>query len=131
MESGRILIAEDQDSARQALTSLLRDEGYVVAEAVDGDDAVSKIASFQPDVLLSDLRMPNLDGLGLLKAVGRGSAKVAFLLMTAFISDAAAAEARELGCEVILRKPLDLDAILTAVRSAMVRSTARDPIPSS
>ncbi len=127
MASGRILIAEDQDSARLALSSLLREEGYVVAEAVDGDDAASKVVTFHPDVLLSDLRMPGLDGLGLLKVIARLHAQVAVLLMTAFISDAAATEARALGCEAILAKPLDLDAILVAVRSAMARSAALDP----
>jgi DNA-binding NarL/FixJ family response regulator len=68
--------------------------------------------------------MPKLDGMGLLKAVARRQAKVAFLLMTAFISDGAAAEARALGCAAILSKPLDVDAILVAVRSAMARSTS-------
>ena len=64
---GRILIVDDEANARAALSEILREEGYETETAADGFKALGKIGSFAPDLILTDLKMPGLDGIGLLK----------------------------------------------------------------
>ena len=62
---GRILIVDDEANARAALSEILRDEGYATETAADGFKALGKLEEFAPDVVLTDLKMPGLDGIGL------------------------------------------------------------------
>ena len=67
MESkGRILVVDDEVNARNALLELLRDEGYAVETAADGFKALGKMEEFAPDLVLTDLKMPGMDGIQLL-----------------------------------------------------------------
>ena len=67
MSAIRILVVDDEQNARDALRHILSDEGYLVSEAADGQEGLDKLTEFLPDVVLADVRMPRLDGLGLLK----------------------------------------------------------------
>src|SRR6188768_2713221 len=81
--SRRVLIVDDEPNARSALAELLRDEGYATAVAQNGQEALNLLAEFDPDVVLTDLKMPVLDGLGL---VTRGKPLLphaSFVIMTA------------------------------------------------
>ena len=64
-----ILTADDSASIRQMVTFTLKGAGYEVVEAVDGQDALSKLESRKVDMVITDLNMPNLDGIGLIKAI--------------------------------------------------------------
>ena len=64
---GRILIVDDEANARSALAELMREEGYSVETAADGFKALPKLEEFGPDLLLTDLRMPGMDGLELMR----------------------------------------------------------------
>lgn len=64
-----ILSVDDSASIRQLVSFTLKQEGYVVIEAIDGNDALAKIQGYQVDIVLTDLNMPNLDGIGLIKAL--------------------------------------------------------------
>ena len=64
---GRILIVDDEANARAALCEILREEGYSTETAADGFKALGKLEEFQPDVVLTDLKMPGLDGIGLME----------------------------------------------------------------
>ena len=65
----RILVADDEGSSRKGLKALLSNWGYEVEEASDGEEALKSAFAFLPAVVIADLVMPKLDGLGLLKAV--------------------------------------------------------------
>lgn len=67
----RVLIVDDDVNARSALGALLRDDGHVVELARDGIDALAKLSAFVPDVIVTDLRMPRMDGQALYDAVVR------------------------------------------------------------
>ena len=67
----RILIVDDDVNARSALGALLRDEKHDVVLAFDGIDALAKLGSFWPDVIVTDIKMPRMDGLALYEAVLR------------------------------------------------------------
>jgi CheY-like chemotaxis protein len=79
----RILVVDDEPNAREALACLLRDEGYDVDVAVDGRDAADRLAGPAPDLVLSDVRMPRMDGVELFDEARRLHPEVPFLLMTA------------------------------------------------
>ena len=68
---GRILVVDDEVNARTALAELLRDEGYAVETAADGFKALGKLEDFAPDVVLTDLKMPGMDGIQLLAKIAR------------------------------------------------------------
>ena len=101
---------------------MLGDEGYVTAVAADGGSALRMLESFDPDVVLTDLKMPVMDGLTLLEQ-GRPLVPYAsFVVMTAFGSIDTAVQAMKRGAENYLTKPLDLDAVSALVLRACEKS---------
>ncbi len=115
---GRILIVDDEANARAALSEILHEEGYVTETAADGFKALGKIGEFDPDVVLTDLKMPGLDGIGLVER-GRAAAPGAvFVVMTAFGTINSAVEAIKKGAENYLTKPLDTEALMLVVQRA-------------
>jgi len=119
---GRILVVDDEANAREALAELLEDEGYETATAADGEKALAAMQTFRPNVVLTDLKMPNLDGIGLLERGRIASPSTSFVVMTAFASIETAVEAIKKGAENYLTKPLDLGAVTALVDRAMEKS---------
>jgi two-component system, NtrC family, response regulator AtoC len=119
---GRILIVDDEANARAALSEILHEEGYVTETAADGFKALGKIGEFDPDVVLTDLKMPGLDGIGLVER-GRAAAPGAvFVVMTAFGTIGSAVEAIKKGAENYLTKPLDTEALTLVVQRAIEKA---------
>jgi DNA-binding NtrC family response regulator len=119
---GRILVVDDEANARAALSELLREEGYVTETAADGFKALKKVEEFGPDVILTDLKMPALDGLELMDKVRTSSPQSVFVVMTAFGSIASAVQAVKRGAENYLTKPLDFEQLYTVVERAMEKA---------
>ncbi len=119
MSKARILIVDDEANARRALTQLLGEDGFEVAEAGDGEAALEMIAGFSPDVVLSDVRMPRMDGLTLLERARQQHCDAAFVMMTAFGSVEAAVRAMRSGAENFLLKPLDVDAVSVVIEKVL------------
>ena len=115
---GRVLIVDDEANARDALAELLEDEGYDTATAGDGVQALARMETFEPDVVLTDLKMPKLDGIGLLREAKERWPHTAFIVMTAFGSIETAVDAIKHGAETYLTKPLDMDAVSALVARA-------------
>ncbi len=122
----RILIIDDEQNARDALRSILTDEGYTVAEARDGTAGLAALATFDPHVVLCDLRMPGIDGLSLLKRAMVDHTGATFVMMTAFASIATAVEAMRAGAETYLVKPLDVNAVLVVLEKALEKRSLRN-----
>src|SRR5215470_12049701 len=78
-----ILVVDDDPDLRQVLVQLLSDAGYQVEEASDGVMALKQIARRVPDAILSDMRMPHLDGLGLATVLGPHSPPIPIIVMSA------------------------------------------------
>ena len=119
MNPDRILIVDDEPNARSALKTLLTEEGFEVLEASDGQEGLEKLEQFSPAAVLTDVKMPRMDGITLLKeARARGSDAV-FVVMTAFASIEAAVEAMRAGAENYLVKPLNVDAAVLTLQRAL------------
>jgi len=117
--SGCILVAEDQESARESLVELLRGEGYEVHEAADGHEAIAQVNKLDLDVVLTDLMMPGADGITVLKHVRDMSPQTLVLLMTAHASVETAIEAIRAGAQDYLLKPLIFSDVLRKVQNLM------------
>ncbi len=122
---GKILIVDDEANARSALSEILRDEGYETETAADGFKALGKLGAFAPDLVLTDLKMPGLDGIGLLDEVRAASPTTVVVVMTAFGTIDSAVDAIKKGAENYLTKPLDPTTILAVVDRAMEKARLR------
>ena len=119
MNRDRILIVDDEVNARSALKSLLTDEGYEVLEAGDGQEGLEKLAEFGPAAVLTDVKMPRMDGITFLKEARAKGSDAVFVVMTAFASIEAAVDAMRAGAENYLVKPLNVDAAVLTLQRAL------------
>jgi DNA-binding NtrC family response regulator len=112
----RLLLVEDQTAVRRSIAETLSDEGFEVAEALNGLAALELIADFDPDVVLSDVRMPEMDGIELLQLLRERAPDVDVLLMTAYDDMATVARAMREGAFDFLVKPLKLQELRKVLR---------------
>jgi DNA-binding NtrC family response regulator len=116
---GRIVVAEDDQNQRNLLAGFLRELGAEVHEAADGRQALELVRGVNPDVLLTDQRMPGLDGLALLREVAALNPEVRAVVVTAFGSIAGAVSSLKEGACDYLTKPLDLEEVEQVVARAL------------
>jgi len=117
-EALRILLVEDDPSVRQSMAQVLRDEGYDVRTAVDGQDAIDHYSD-RTDLVVADLNMPRLTGRELLGWVTRNHPQTQVILMTGFGTIPQAVEAIKAGASAYLTKPLNPDELLHQVRKTL------------
>lgn len=125
MSHGRILIVDDESAARSALAEILSDEGYKVKTAADGFRALAAAEEFQPDVVVTDIKMPGIDGLELLARLKQLDPEVQVILVTAFGAVATAVQAMRNGATDYLTKPLNSDELLIVLERAVENATLR------
>ena len=118
----RVLIVDDEANARNALAELLADAGYSVSTASDGRTGLLQMEQIDPDVVLTDLKMPGMDGLSLIERGRPLFPHTTFIVMTAFGTIDTAVRAIKLGAESYLTKPLELDAVIAIVDRALERT---------
>jgi DNA-binding NtrC family response regulator len=104
----RVLIVEDDAAARMGLEQLVKSWGFIAEAAADGEEALEKVTSFRPAIVITDLVMPRMDGLTLLRALQQQGADVTTLLLTAQGTVETAVEAMKEGAYDYLTKPIDL-----------------------
>ncbi len=104
----RVLVVEDDAASRVGLQQLIGSWGYAVEAAGDGEEALKKVPDFRPDIVLTDLVMPRLDGLGLLRALQPEGGAITTVILTAQGTVETAIEAIRHGAYDYLSKPVDL-----------------------
>jgi len=119
MTTARLLVVDDDAASAEAVAEALRAEGYAVETATAGPEALERAGRLDFDVVVSDIRMPGLDGLGLLRALRGRQPEPSVVLMTAFGGVEAALEAIKEGAYDFVSKPLRLDELLLTVRRAL------------
>jgi DNA-binding NtrC family response regulator len=118
---GRVLVVDDETSARMGLATLLRDAGFEVDSAEDGETALESLRATAPDVLVTDLHMPGLDGIQLLEQAREAIPELIVVLVTGFADVDTAIRAMRLGAEHYLTKPVQLDELLVVIDRALER----------
>ena len=119
--TGKILVVDDEPAARQALGELLRGDGHEVRVAPDGYKALGELEDFSPDLILTDLKMPLMDGIELLSTVRERYPHIPCVVMTAFASIENAVSAMRQGATDYLTKPLNFDAVELVIQRALER----------
>lgn len=115
----RILVVDDDRTAAAALADLLRDEGYAIEVAHRGNEALALEKTFHPDLLITDMHMPEMSGVELLSALRHDRRTLPAILMTTDASDTARRRAQALGASDILDKPLILRDMLASIQRAL------------
>ncbi|WP_437574515.1 sigma-54-dependent transcriptional regulator [Sorangium sp. So ce887] len=124
-QGSRVLVVDDEASARSGLEKLLRQEGYAVDSAADGVEALEVATERPPDVVVTDLKMPNMDGVTLLGKLREQDPSLPVIVVTAFGDVSSAVQAMRAGAEDYLTKPVDFDALLLSLERALERSALR------
>jgi two-component system NtrC family response regulator/two-component system response regulator HydG len=106
---GRIVVIDDEVNAATALETLLRDDGYEVEKAHEGRAGLQLLERMEPDVVLTDVRMPGMDGIELLARIKQLRPETMVVLMTAYGTVKTAVKAMKLGAEDFLSKPIDVE----------------------
>ncbi|GAB6181595.1 acetoacetate metabolism transcriptional regulator AtoC [Desulfotomaculum defluvii] len=117
-----VLVVDDEESVRQFLYDVLTEENYQVDTAVNGQQCQEKLMNLKPDVLITDIRMPEKDGFALLDYIKSTGLNTPVILMTAFGTTDVAIKAMKLGAFDYIVKPFDLDEFLNLVQRAVAQS---------
>jgi DNA-binding NtrC family response regulator len=117
----RVVVIDDEVNAAAALAALLEQDGYDVERAADGHAGLQLLERHDPDVVLTDLRMPGMDGLELLGRIKELRPEAMVIVMTAYGTVKTAVQAMKLGAEDYLGKPIDIEELEVVVEKALER----------
>ena len=125
----RVLIADPNEDVRALLSDLFAGEEdmAVAGYAADGLEAVERVGELDPDVVLLELVLPRLDGLGLLRKLSETEARAAAVVLTGFVNSRVVAEAAELGAAYFISKPCDTGELLSRIRQCAQTSRQTRP----
>jgi DNA-binding response OmpR family regulator len=119
----RVLVVEDERAQLEYIASELEQAGFVVLEAANGDEGLEKARSFEPDVLVLDLMLPEISGFVLARAVRsfERTRDIGIVAVSALASEALRMEALAAGCDVFLTKPVRAELVVEQVRLVLTR----------
>jgi two-component system response regulator AtoC len=121
----RVLIVDDEPNLREMLQAILAREGYDTEGAAGGEEALSRLREHPADIVVTDLRMPGMDGLALLSALRAEGILATVVVMTAYGSTATALEAMKAGAYDYISKPFKPEEIVLTLRKAQERERLR------
>src|ERR1700693_5443609 len=129
MSAGRILVVDDEPQIRRIMRTTLTGAGYEVDDAKTGEEALSKVREFRPELVLLDINMPGMGGLAACRAI-RGDANVAIIMLTVHNTEAAKVEALDAGADDFVTKALSTPELLARIRAALRRLPVAQSSPS-
>ena len=115
----KILVVDDEQSLREVLSIMLKRAGYAVIAVSDGEEAIEQLQKEIFDLVITDLRMPKVDGMEVLRAVKSASPETVVLIITAFATADSAVEAMKQGAYDYLTKPFQVDEVQLIIRNAL------------
>ncbi|MGW1248980.1 response regulator transcription factor [Streptomyces sp. NPDC002535] len=122
-EPERILIVDDEPAVREALRRSLAFEGYGTQDAVDGLDALARMESYAPDLVVLDVQMPRMDGLTAARRIRASGSTVPILMLTARDTVGDRVTGLDAGADDYLVKPFELDELFARIRALLRRSS--------
>ena len=114
-----LLIVDDEAALREAIAERLGDHGFIVEQAASGEEALERLAAFAFDILITDLRLPGIDGRQVLDAAVERYPELIAIVITGFGTVKDAVEAIKQGASDFITKPFQFDALMHVLRSAM------------
>ncbi|MEV1054029.1 response regulator transcription factor [Streptomyces sp. NPDC049887] len=122
-DGGRILVVDDEPAVRDALQRSLAFEGYATEVAADGADALAKVESYRPDLVVLDIQMPRMDGLTAARRLRSAGSTLPILMLTARDTVGDRVTGLDAGADDYLVKPFELDELLARIRALLRRSS--------
>ena len=121
-----ILIVDDEQSYRQLLSLVFESDGHTVRTAMNGRQALESLQAEPADVIISDVKMPDIDGIEMLRAIRETLPDLGVVLMTAFASVETAREAFKLGADDFIQKPFDVEELKLIVKKTLEKQALID-----
>jgi excisionase family DNA binding protein len=118
-ERPRILIVDDEQAVRDLVATYLSTADYDVETVEDGPTALERLQASEYDLLITDLKMPGMDGLSVIRETRRHNADIPIIIITAFSTEASAIEAINLGVSGYLTKPFRMERVLAMAARAL------------
>jgi two-component system KDP operon response regulator KdpE len=121
VEKSRVLVVDDEPQITRVLRTVLSSQGYQVRTAAEGEAALSNFAEFRPELVITDLYMPHMDGVELCKRI-RAMSTVPIIVLSVKGEERTKVEALDSGADDYVTKPFGIDELLARVRAALRRS---------
>ncbi len=128
-EKAKILVVDDEPQIARVLKTTLTANGYAIRTASDGDDAVQTMKSWTPDLVITDLRMPNMDGVELCRYVRKKSG-IPIIVLSVRNEEKTKIAALDAGADDYVTKPFSMDELMARVRAAL-RRLSKPQLPES
>src|SRR5579864_9049895 len=122
---GRILVVDDHAPNRELIREALTDSAYEISEAVTASEALERLRRHKTDLVITDVQMPGLSGVELLKRLNKEYPDIVVILMSAFATVDGAVEAMKLGAHDFLTQPLKIDELRLVIQRALDRYGVR------
>ena len=119
MEEKKILIVDDDEQILKMLREVLEEEGFIIDLSSGGQDALRKLEDGKYYLVISDVRMPDIDGFEVLQQVKEKYKKTKVILMTGYTEEYDISDALILGADDYITKPLDIDKIVLAINNLL------------
>src|SRR5713101_729958 len=130
-EKPKILVVDDEPQITRVLKTTLSSHGYAIRTASDGDDALQVMKSWTPDLVMTDLRMPNMNGVELCRYL-RAKSGIPIIVLSVKNEERTKVEALDAGADDYITKPFSVDELLARVRAALRRThtdeQSEDPV---
>ena len=120
MSAGRILVIDDEPQIRRIMRTTLTGAGYEVDDAKTGEEGLSKLRKFRPDLVLLDINMPGMGGVETCRLI-RADQNIAIIMLTVHNTEAAKVEALDAGADDFVTKPFSTPELLARIRAALRR----------
>ena len=124
--NGSILVVDDEPQITRVLKTTLSSQGYGVRSAGNGQEALDEMKGWPPDLVITDLRMPTMDGLELCRHI-RSKSTVPIIVLSVKGEEAVKVQALDAGADDYITKPFSVNELLARVRAALRRVKAQDP----
>ena len=117
-----VLIVDDETFIRQILARIVTREGYKVRQACDGQDALDRLSEASCDIVISDIKMPNMDGIALLSEIKSRHPEISVILITAYAGEYSAQDALRAGADSFIAKPFKNVEIAETLREVLQKN---------
>jgi two-component system KDP operon response regulator KdpE len=128
-EHSRVLVVDDEPQITRVLRTVLTSQGYQVRTAAEGESALSNFAEWRPELVITDLYMPHMDGIELCRRI-RAISTVPIIVLSVKGEERTKVEALDSGADDYVTKPFGIDELLARVRAALRRGTGETDVPS-
>jgi len=129
MEKAKVLVIDDEKVVLDSVAKILTDEGYDVDANVSGREGLNQALEEQYDIVLTDIRMPDIGGMRVLRDIKRTKPSLPVVMITGYASVKSSVQAMKLGAADYVEKPFTPDQLIKAVDTALATSASQEPEP--